>query len=166
MVGRVRIELTESGTNGLQPPPAPYGFTCRYVVGVERFELPAFRSQAGRSAQTELRPDSLVYQMGFEPTSFCLQGRCFPIKLPAQIGAPDRTRTCTVRTLIPLPLPELGYWSILVTRGTTCGGFLMTSGAVNGSRTRGLRLGKPMFCQLNYYCMVHDAGLEPAPFCL
>ncbi len=39
-------------------------------------------------------------------------------------------------------------------------------GAVNGSRTRDLRLGKPMFCQLNYYCMVHDAGLEPAPFCL
>ena len=83
MVGRVRIELTESGTNGLQPPPAPYGFTCRYLVGVERFELPAFRSQAGRSAQTELRPDLLVYQMGFEPTSFCLQGRCFPTKLPA-----------------------------------------------------------------------------------
>ena len=112
MVGRVRIELTESGTNGLQPPPAPYGFTCRYLVGVERFELSTFRAQTGRSAQTELRPDLLVYQMGFEPTSFCLQGRCFPIKLPAQIGAPDRTRTCTVRTLIPFPLPGLGYWSL------------------------------------------------------
>ena len=129
MVGRVRIELTESGTNGLQPPPAPYGFTCRYLVGVERFELSTFRAQTGRSAQTELRPDLLVYQMGFEPTSFCLQGRCFPIKLPAHtchkegpvhnagrflmtIGAPDRTRTCTVRTLIPLPLPGLGYWSL------------------------------------------------------
>lgn len=26
-------------------------------------------------------------------------------------------------------------------------------GAVNGDRTRDLRLGKPMFCRLNYYCM-------------
>ena len=31
--------------------------TCRYVVGVERLELPTFRSQAGRSSQTELRSD-------------------------------------------------------------------------------------------------------------
>ena len=69
-----------------------------------------------------------------------------------KIGAPDRSRTCTERILIPIPLPELGYWSII--------------GAVNGDRTRDLRLGKPIFCQLNYYCMVHDAGLEPAPFCL
>ena len=57
MVGRVRIELTEPETSGLQPLPAPYGTTCRYMVGEERFELSTFRSQAGRSTQTELYPD-------------------------------------------------------------------------------------------------------------
>ena len=29
-------------------------------------------------------------------------------------GAPDRSRTCTERILIPIPLPELGYWSIFI----------------------------------------------------
>ena len=69
--------------------------TCRYVVGVERLELSTFRSQAGCSAQTELRPDN---------------------------------------------------------------------GVTDGSRTRDLRLGKPMFCQLNYYCMLErHSGFEPEP---
>ena len=31
-----------------------------------------------------------------------------------KIGAPDRSRTCTERILIPIPLPELGYWSIFI----------------------------------------------------
>ena len=78
---------------GFTDPCARRYATCRYVVGVERFELSTFRSQAGCSAQTELRPDN---------------------------------------------------------------------GVTDGSRTRDLRLGKPMFFLLNYcHKMVLQTGLEP-----
>ena len=68
----------------LQTPALAATLPTDKVVGVERLELPTFRSQAGRSSQTELRSDN---------------------------------------------------------------------GVTDGSRTRDLRLGKPMFFQLNYYCM-------------
>ena len=35
------------------------------------------------------------------------------------------------------------------------------NGANSGVRTRDIRLGKPMFCQLNYVGMEPSEGLEP-----
>ena len=87
--------------------------TCRYLVGEERFELSAFRAQTGRSAQTELHPDNWWTWWDLNPRSPACKAGAFPLSYKPIIGAPDRTRTCTVRTLIPLPLPGLGYWSIL-----------------------------------------------------
>lgn len=98
------------------------------MVGVERFELSTFWSQAGCSAQTELRPDNgvtdgsrtrdlrlgkpmfflLNYCHKFVTRGIAARGGGFLMTN----GAPDRTRTCTVRTLIPFPLPGLGYWSL------------------------------------------------------
>ena len=52
--------------------------TCRYVVGVERFELPTFRSLAGRSARLSYAPILLVDPAWLDPTSSCLQSRRFP----------------------------------------------------------------------------------------
>ena len=125
--------------------------TCRYVVGVERFELPTFRSQAGRSSQTELRSDKRWWTWwDLNPRSPACKAGAFPLSYkPIWCSRQDSNLYCT------------DSHSVFSTRIG-----ILEHGAVNGSRTRDLRLGKPMFCQLNYYCMVHDAGLEPAPFCL
>ncbi len=42
------------------------------MVRVERFELSTFRSQAGRSTQTELYPDISAPVDGFEPPSLLI----------------------------------------------------------------------------------------------
>ena len=124
MVGRVGLEPTCFCVSGLQPPA---------VAAVPPADMwSEWRDSNSRPSGP--KPDAL------RKLSYA----------PIINGAPDRTRTCTERTLIPSPLPGLGYWSIF--------------GAVNGSRTRDLRLGKPMFCQLDYYCMLErHSGFEPEP---
>ena len=87
--------------------------TCRYVVGEERFELSAFLAQTGCSAQTELHPDNWWTWWELNPRSPACKAGAFPLSYKPITGAPYRTRTCTVRTLITSSLPGLEYWSIL-----------------------------------------------------
>ena len=54
------------------------------MVGVERLELPTFRSQAGRSSQTELRSDKRWWTWwDLNPRSPACKAGAFPSKLQA-----------------------------------------------------------------------------------
>ena len=70
------------------------------MVGVERFELPTFRSQSGRSSQTELHPDNFGWEGWTRTTNQRIQSPLlyqlsyFPINLVRIEGLePPRFRT-------------------------------------------------------------------------
>ena len=151
MVGRAGLEPTCFRVSGLQPPAVaavpPADIWSGWRDSNSRHPVP----KTGALRKLSYAPMIMVDLVGLEPTLPCLQGRCFPSKLQAHM---------VLQTGLEPVLYGLSFR--LLYRDWNTGAY----GAVNGSRTRDLRLGKPMFCQLNYYCMVHDAGLEPAPFCL